>query len=319
MARRRTTAAAGGSIITLIALGILGYTYLPGFAPLVDRVTGWVSIQQGPDLPDAAAAGSRLASDVFDALHHGGTAADPAGPGADGDDPTPTDVQPAVPPMEPGAAASTEAPATRDHSAEGTAHDPVVALRGLGDLPVTDPAPMAGYSREVFGPAWTDENTTTLGGNRCDTRNDILGRDLAQITYKSGQCVVASGVLHDPYTGTDIAFTRGRDTSAAVQIDHVVSLANAWVTGAQHLSGRQRIDLANDPLNLLAVSGPVNEQKSDADAADWLPPDTGYRCDYVSRQVAVKIKYDLWVAPAEHDAIAAVLAGCPDQTLPTAG
>lgn len=316
MARRRTTAAAGGSIITLIALGILGYTYLPGFAPLVDRVTGWVSIQQGPDLPDAAAAGSRLASDVFDALHHGGTAADPAGPSAEGSDPTATDGQPAVPPTDPGAAAPTGPPTTRDHSTDdAAAHEPVVALRALDDLLVADPAPMTGYSRDVFGPAWTDENTTTLGGNRCDTRNDILGRDLAQITYKSGQCVVASGVLHDPYTGTDIAFTRGRDTSAAVQIDHVVSLANAWVTGAQHLSGRQRID----PLNLLAVSGPVNEQKSDADAADWLPPDTGYRCDYVSRQVAVKIKYDLWVAPAEHDAIAAVLAGCPDQTLPTAG
>ena len=304
----------------LIALGILGYTYLPGFAPLFDRVTGWVSIQQGPDLPDAAAAGSRLASDVFDALHHGGTAADSAGPGTDGDDPTSTDVQPAVPPTDPGTAAPTEPPAIQDHSADDAAADaPGVALRGLDDLPVTDPAPMAGYSRDAFGPAWTDENTATLGGNRCDTRNDILGRDLAQITYKSGKCVVAGGVLHDPYTGTDIAFTRGQDTSAAVQIDHVVSLANAWVTGAQHLSERQRIDLANDPLNLLAVSGPVNEQKSDADAADWLPPDTGFRCDYVSRQVAVKIKYDLWVAPAEHDAIAAVLAGCPDQTLPTAG
>ena len=319
MARRRTSAAAGGSIITLIALGILGYTYLPGFAPLVDRVTGWVSTQQGPQLPDAAAAGSRLASDLFDAIHHGSAAADHAGPGADGSDPTATDEQHSVLPTT-DAAAPTEPPPTRDHSADdAAAQDAVVALRGLDDLPVTDPAPMAGYSRDAFGPAWTDENTTTLGRNRCDTRNDILGRDLAQITYKSGQCVVAGGVLHDPYTGADIAFTRGQDTSAAVQVDHVVSLANAWVTGAQHLSERQRIDLANDPLNLLAVSGPVNEQRSDADAADWLPPDTAYRCDYVSRQIAVKIKYDLWVAPAEHDAIAAVLAGCPDQTLPTAG
>jgi hypothetical protein len=177
---------------------------------------------------------------------------------------------------------------------------------------------MTGYSRDQFGPAWTDDVTVALGHNGCDTRNDILRRDLANVALKPGTngCVVASGVLHDPYTNTVIDFTRG-NTSTAVQIDHVVALGDAWQTGAQQLTLAERTNLANDPLDLFAVSGPVNEQKGDADAASWLPPNKAFRCTYVAEQVAVKMTYHLWVTPAEHDAIATVLATCPNQPLPT--
>jgi hypothetical protein len=93
-------------------------------------------------------------------------------------------------------------------------------------------------------------------------------------------------------------------TSSAVQIDHVVSLANAWQTGAQQLSLRVRTNLATDPIALLAVSGAVNQQKGDADAGSWLPPNKAFRCSFVAIQVAVKIRYHLWVTLAEHAAIA---------------
>ena len=138
---------------------------------------------------------------------------------------------------------------------------------------------------------------------------------------KSGThgCVVASGVLHDPYTNTVIAFTRGQNTSEAVQIVHVVALADAWQTGAQQLSLPVRTNMANDPLNLLAVSGTANEQKGDADAASWLPPNKDFRCSYMAIQVAVKIRYHLWVTSAEHEAIDRVLATCPSQALPSGG
>src|SRR5262249_28449747 len=151
--------------------------------------------------------------------------------------------------------------------------------------------------------------------------NDILRRDLADVVIKPGThgCVVARGVLHDPYTEALILFTRGPGTSAAVQIDHVVALGDAWQTGAQQLGSPVRADLANDPLNLLAVSGAANEQKGDADAASWLPPARAFRCSYVARQVAVKARYHLWVTPAEHAAIARVLSGCPGQPLPGGG
>lgn len=128
---------------------------------------------------------------------------------------------------------------------------------------------------------------------------------------------MATGVLNDPYTGKTINFVRGVSTSLAVQIDHVVALSDAWQKGAQQLPFATRVSFANDPLNLLAVDGPTNGQKSDSDAASWLPPRKAYRCAYVSRQVAVKRKYHLWVTQAERNAILVVLRACPTMRIPT--
>jgi hypothetical protein len=189
----------------------------------------------------------------------------------------------------------------------------------LAQLPIKGRAPMTGYSRTQFGSAWTDANDDLLGHNGCDTRNDILGRDLHGVTFKAGtrNCTVLTGTLTDPYTAHTITFTRGVTTSTAIQIDHVVALGDAWQTGAQYLSPQARLDLANDPLELLAVDGSANEAKGDGDAATWLPPNKAYRCAYVARQVAVKARYGLWVTSAEHDAIARVLTTCTTQTVPS--
>lgn len=151
------------------------------------------------------------------------------------------------------------------------------------------------------------------------TRNDILKRDLTGITVKPGtnECVILTGTLADPFTGSSIPFTRGQATSIDVQIDHVVALSNAWQTGAQQLSVEQRQNFANDPLNLLAVDGPSNSSKGDGDAATWLPPQKSYRCDYVARQVAVKDKHNLWITQPEKDAISGILSGCPGARLPS--
>jgi hypothetical protein len=122
---------------------------------------------------------------------------------------------------------------------------------------------------------------------------------------------VLTGVLNEPYTATQINFVRGQDTSTAVQIDHVVALADAWQKGAQQLDESTRLAFANDPLNLLAVDGPANMQKGAGDAATWLPANRAFRCDYVARQISVKATYNLWVTKAEKDAMARVLADCP--------
>ena len=134
------------------------------------------------------------------------------------------------------------------------------AVTALAALPIKGRAPRTGYDREAFGPAWTDDVDVSGGHNGCDTRNDVLRRDLTAERLKPGThgCVVLSGTLADPYTGRTIVFTRGRSTSSRVQIDHVVALGDAWVTGAQQLTPTQRTTLANDPLNLLAVDGPTN-------------------------------------------------------------
>ena len=177
------------------------------------------------------------------------------------------------------------------------------AIEQLSQLEVKGRAPKTGYTRKQFGDDWG-----VIDG--CSVREAVLARDLTNVTMDPEKCRVQSGVLQDPYTDETITFQRGATTSQAVQIDHVVALSDAWQKGAQQLSADERVNFANDPLNLLAVNGPANQQKSDGDAATWLPPNKAFRCQYVARQVAVKKKYRLWVAEAEKSAIERTLASC---------
>ena len=187
---------------------------------------------------------------------------------------------------------------------DSAASDTADALAVLDTLEVKGRAPKTGYGRDLFGPTWED-----VDGNGCSTRNDVLARDLTAIEREDG-CSVTSGLLQDPYTATAIDFTAGVDTSAEVQIDHVVALSDAWQKGAQQMTEQQRLVFANDPLNLLAVDGPTNQSKGDGDAATWLPPNRTYWCPYVARQVEVKAKYDLWITQPEHDRMEEVLQDC---------
>ena len=177
----------------------------------------------------------------------------------------------------------------------------------ISTLQVKGRAPKTGYTRDQFGPSWKD-----VDANGCDTRNDILKRDLKSIVYKAvgEDCVILSGVLTDPYSGETINFLRGVATSSEIQIDHVVALSNAWQTGAFKLTLAQRTAFANDPSNLLAVKGKLNSQKGDGDAATWLPPRKSYRCEYVTKQVMVKAKYGLWLTAPEKAAILRTLKIC---------
>ena len=178
------------------------------------------------------------------------------------------------------------------------------ALTTLEKIPVKGRAPKTGYSRNQFGPQWSD-----VDRNGCDTRNDILKRDLTTIVFreKTRNCVIESGILEDPYSGEKIEFQRGEKTSALVQIDHVVALSNAWQTGIFQATTKVRTAFANDPLNLMAVKGSLNSQKGDGDAATWLPPNKPFRCAYITRQIQVKAKYGLWVTKAEKDAMLRIL------------
>ena len=177
----------------------------------------------------------------------------------------------------------------------------------LESLAVKGRAPKTGYARAQFGQTWADVNR-----NGCDTRNDILQRDLTNLSFRTGtrDCVVESGKLVDPYSGITINFIKGVKSSMEVQIDHVVALSNAWQTGAFKLTIEKRTQFANDPDNLLAVQGRLNSQKGDGDAATWLPPLKSYRCTYVAKQIAVKAKYGLWVTAPEKAAMKNILAKC---------
>jgi hypothetical protein len=215
---------------------------------------------------------------------------------------------PAAVPATPGPSRTPPATAAEPTSGASAGSTPALAL--LGRLRVQGRAPGTGYSREQFGPAWADADR-----NGCDTRNDVLRRDLTGLVLKPGTrgCVVLGGTLRDPYTGRLLQHRRG---GGAVEIDHVVALYDAWQKGASSWPYGKRVALANDPLELQAVATEVNRAKGPGDAATWLPPARSAWCAFAARQVAVKAKYGLGVTRAERDALARVLRRCPYQPAP---
>ena len=188
-------------------------------------------------------------------------------------------------------------------SPSNTQAAPIDALVALNNLEVKGRAPKTGYARSQF-PHWSDPDR-----NGCDARNDTLKRDLTNISYKVGtrECKVIAGQLLDPFSGKVITFSA---TKAVIDVDHVVALSNAWQTGAAYFDKNKRSQIANDPLNLLAVDAKLNRKKGDGDAATWLPPNKTFRCEYVGLQIAVKAKYGLWVTAAEKTAMKKVLQAC---------
>lgn len=170
------------------------------------------------------------------------------------------------------------------------------------------------YRRPLFGDAWDDDNDAPGGHNGCDTRNDILNRDLVDITHVSTKrCAdaVATGTLHDPYTNAVVAFTRGAKIGEAVQIDHIVPLAYAWDMGASAWPYRQRLRFANDPANLLAVAGQGNQDKGDAEPGQWMPPNKSFACQYAIAYISVLRGYALRLDQPSADVLREAAATCP--------
>lgn len=186
------------------------------------------------------------------------------------------------------------------------------ALAKLSTLPVKGRAPKTHFDRALFGSPWSDDVDVEEGHNGCDTRNDILRRDLTGVGFKPGRkaCIVLSGVLNDPYSGESVLYKRGPGSSSRIQIDHIVPILDAWQKGAREWDYMTRRNFANDPINLQATTAAANDQKGSSDAASWLPPNKAYRCTYATRIVDVKARYGLWTTQPEHDALARVLTAC---------
>ena len=180
----------------------------------------------------------------------------------------------------------------------------LLAMDVLERLEVKGRAPKTGYSREQFYDGWPDVNG-------CSLRQRILKREMGDSAVLEG-CIVVAGEFDEPYTGEHMVLENKNEVSK-IQIDHVVALSDAWQKGAQYKEYEVRNAIATDPLNLLAVEGEANMQKSDGDAATWLPKNKRFRCQYVARQVSVKYKYGLWVTQAEKEAISRVLTNCPNE------
>lgn len=170
------------------------------------------------------------------------------------------------------------------------------------------------YLRGAYGDAWDDDNDAPGGHNGCDTRDDILNRDLVDKTYVSTKrCpdAVATGTLHDPYSNTTVTFHRGPKTGESVQIDHIVPLALAWDSGAFGWPFAQRLRFANDPANLLAVQGQANQDKSDAQPALWMPANAAFWCQYAIAYLGVLRGYALPVDQPSAEVLRKAAATCP--------
>lgn len=182
-----------------------------------------------------------------------------------------------------------------------------LASEVLTRLEVKGRAPKTGYSRDQFYDDWPKENG-------CNLRQRILKRDFGDsVVLDSDNCTVISGKYYEPYNGEVVEFSVKTEISKKVQIDHIVALSDAWQKGAQYKTSDERFAIATDPLNLVATDASANMQKSDGDAATWLPKNKSFRCQYVARQISVKYKYGLWVSEAEKDAMNRILTNCPEE------
>jgi hypothetical protein len=179
----------------------------------------------------------------------------------------------------------------------------------LSQLTVAPESHSDSYERSAFGQRWKD-----VDRNGCGQRDDVLARDLVG-AQKRNSCVVVAGTLTDPYTGERVQFAKARADD--VQIDHRVSLADAWRSGAWQWTEDERERFANDLANLIATAGDVNQSKSDHDAATWLPVGAARRCEFARDVVAVKAAYRLAVDQAEASALSRALSGCPATATPT--
>jgi hypothetical protein len=209
---------------------------------------------------------------------------------------------------------TTSAPSPRPGTTSGATsvpaqpEDPIErARRTLEALPVVEGRSASRYFRDAFGEAWYD-----VDGNGCRTRDDILRRDLVNPEFKPGtrDCKVLSGVLTDPYSGAVADFVFGFDTSQLVPVDHIVALAWAWRHGAESWSPERRLEFANDPINLVATTKEMNDEKLDHGPSEWVPPVASLRCDYIVKWVGVLDAYDLGVGSADKAAAAGVLETC---------
>ncbi|MFI1524014.1 HNH endonuclease family protein [Kitasatospora cineracea] len=202
---------------------------------------------------------------------------------------------------EPGAAL----PAAAGHHRAAGEQVTTTLFEAIDALPVAEES-REGYERTKFR-HWIDADK-----NGCNTRAEVLIAEAASAPFVGANCSLSGGVWVSPYD--DVVLQDAK----ALDVDHVVPLAEAWDSGASGWSAEQRQAYANDldePRALIAVSAKSNRSKADKDVAEWLPPAEGYRCTYLTDWTVVKTRWGLSVDQVEADALHRLAAACPDEPL----
>lgn len=169
-------------------------------------------------------------------------------------------------------------------------------------LTVSPPADVDYDRADLFG-SWQDAD-----GDCQDTRAEVLiNESYIPVTFDATGCRVVRGLWYDPYTGK--TFTEARK----LDVDHVVPLKEAYVSGLHARPAAVRFAYANDlanPGHLMAVEAGANRRKGAKDPADWLPPNENFHCAYVLTWLGIKEKWGLTIDRRELWAINDVLEGC---------
>lgn len=161
-----------------------------------------------------------------------------------------------------------------------------------------------GYERDAFH-LWIDAD-----GDGCDTRDEVLLEEGDDAPTRGSGCSLSGGRWYSYYDGVS------QTSASALDIDHVVPLAEVWDSGASGWTSQRREDYANDlgdSRTLVAVTASLNRSKGDQDVAEWLPPIN--HCRYIKDWVASKIRWGLSQDSAERAALVREADGCTDSTL----
>ena len=189
---------------------------------------------------------------------------------------------------------TTQPPTTQPQTTQPPAPSDPVGLR-------IEPEYVGGYDRDLFAD-WYDADR-----NGCNTRKEVLiAESLDPVQIGSG-CTITGGRWFSIYDNVETT------DSSKFDIDHMVPLSEAWGSGAWNWNADQRKHFANDldqPFFLIAVTASSNRSKSDRDPAEWMPPNSGYHCEYVRVWIEIKRAWDLSVDQAEHNYLAQKLASC---------
>lgn len=158
----------------------------------------------------------------------------------------------------------------------------------------------SGYDRDLF-PHWD------YVGRGCDVRDLVLIDEARRGPSTGSSCPVGTGTWLSRFDGVTV-----RDPGA-LDIDHMVPLAEAWGSGARRWSTATREAFANDlgyAGALIAVTASSNRSKGDQDPAEWMPPRDSYRCTYIREWISVKWRWRLAVDATEEAALRVQVKAC---------
>jgi hypothetical protein len=222
--------------------------------------------------------------------------------------PTSADAVPATTAVESSDISASAPPSTSPRASDVDDAGLLAAREVLAGIPVELEDRTGGYNRDLFA-VWIDAD-----GDGCDTRDEVLlAENLTAADSASAGCIPIPGLWRSAYDSTDVT------DPTQLDVDHLVSLKEAWDSGAWSWTPERRIAYANDLTDgrtLVAVSASSNRSKGDRDPSNWLPEDEQALCQFVGDWIAVKARWSMSMDQSEHGRLGNLIDDrCPGLTI----